>query len=612
MSIDIPMKQFLAVLLFSIFLTSADGQKLSYEVSFPNLSHHEGHFELTVAGAKQNSLVFRMSRSSPGRYATHEYGKNVYDVKAFDQKGKELAVLRVDGDIYEVVNNNGFTRLEYTLFANYPDGTYAGIDPGGMHFNIPASFMWVKELEKAPIEVKFTLPQGKNWTIATQLNPTRNPNVFTAPDLQYFMDSPIKIGALSIKEWTFNNGKQKPAHFRLALEVKANDSLTAGFASKVKRVTEETREVYGEYPPFENGQYTFLASINPYVKGDGMEHRNSTVIHLPTVFTGASNLLGVFSHEFFHAWNVERLRPKTLEPFNYEKSNMSFELWFAEGFTQYYGELILKRAGFVNAEDYTKTIASLVNTKENTAGAKRISPAEASCMAVFVDAGVAVDKTNYQNVYTSYYPYGASIALALDLELRSRNLSLDQYMQAVWKEFGKTEVPYIIADLESVLAKVTKNPSFASSFFRKYVYGHDSFDYTLVLLKAGMTLKKQFPGEAWLGDVRWKEGAGLTILSNTIIGTPLYTAGLDLDDQLLKLDGKTIGSASSVQDILKSHKPGDQISVEFQHREEVKMTTMTLIENPRYTVELNEKLNLPVTEDMIKFRKDWLESKLTE
>jgi predicted metalloprotease with PDZ domain len=272
---------------------------------------------------------------------------------------------------------------------------------------------------------------------------------------------------------------------------------------------------------FDYGQYTFLASINPYVKGDGMEHRNSTMIALPVAFDGSDNLLGVFSHEFFHTWNVERIRPKTLEPFNFEKSNMSFELWFAEGFTQYYGELLLARAGFNSPEEYSQTLSSLVNTKENTAGAKRISPVEASCQAVFVDAGVAIDKTNYPNTYTSYYPYGASIALALDLELRTRGLTLDGFMQAVWQKHGKPELAYEVGDLQQVLAAYAKDKAFADGFFAKYVNGHESFNYAPLLQMAGLTLKKQFPEQAWIGDVRFKEGAGLTILSNTIINSPL-------------------------------------------------------------------------------------------
>src|SRR5262249_43203594 len=154
---------------------------------------------------------------------------------------------------------------------------------------------------------------------------------------------------------------------------------------------------------------TFLASINPYVHGDGMEHRNSTMISIPTVFRNNDRLLGVFAHEFFHCWNVKRIRPKTLEPFNFEKSDMSYELWFAEGFTQYYGELLVERAGFLRDTDYAKTIiAGLINTKMNTPGAQGYSPIEASEEAVFTDAGVAVDKTNFPNIFSSYYPYGGS------------------------------------------------------------------------------------------------------------------------------------------------------------------------------------------------------------
>jgi predicted metalloprotease with PDZ domain len=601
------MKPALQTFLLIFIANCGFGQKLSYEVSFPNIAHHEGQIDLTVTGAKQSSLIFRMSRSSPGRYATHEYGKNVYDVKAFDGYGKYIEVQRVDGDVYKVENKNGHVRLRYTLYANHPDGTYAGIDASSVHFNMPASFMWVKEMEKVPIEIKFNLPKDKKWTIATQLMPTSHANTFTAADLQYFMDSPVKIGTLNIREWKSANS---PQNFRLALEITTGDSLVAPFTEKVKRITEEARGIFGEFPAFENNQYTFLSSINPYVKGDGMEHRNSTVIHLPTNFNGSSNLLGVFAHEFFHAWNVERIRPKTLEPFNYEKSNMSFELWFAEGFTQYYGELIMKRTGLVSLDDYCGTIGSLVNTKENTPGAKRISPAEASCMAVFVDAGVAVDQTNYQNTYTSYYPYGASIALALDLELRSRKLTLDAYMAEVWKKFGKTEIAYTIPDLQKALETLTGDRAFAETFFKKYINGHESFDYGPYLKKAGMTLKRQYAGKAWLGDVRWKEGATLGISSNTIISTPLYEAGLDIGDQIVKLDGQAVNSPGTLNEILGRHKPGDQIAVEFLHREKVQMAMITLAENPRFVVELNEKSGLTVTEEMLNFRKQWLDSKV--
>jgi predicted metalloprotease with PDZ domain len=595
-------------LLFTFY--SAAAQKICYNVSFPNIAHHEAQIDVTVTGATQNQILFRMSRSSPGRYATHEFGKNIYDVKALDQTGKQVSVLRLDGDVYQVSTANGFAKVRYTLFANYPDGTYAGVDQNSIHLNIPASFMWIKELENSPIEVNFNLPESKKWIYATQLKPTEKANVFTAPNLQYFMDSPVKIGALIMKSWTLTNPDRKSYEFRLALEADANDSLSTAFADKIKKITEETKAVYGEFPDFDYGKYTFLASINPHVKGDGMEHRNSTMITLPTKFDGSDNLLNVFSHEFFHAWNVERIRPKSLEPFNYEKSNMSRELWFAEGFTQYYGELILKRANFTTLEDFTGMVSSLVNTKENTPGAKRISPSEASCMAVFVDAGVAVDKTNYPNTYTSYYPYGASIALALELELLNRKLSLDDYMKAVWLKLGKSETPYSIADLQQILESVTGSKTFAAGFFKKYVYGHESYDYAPFLQKAGMFLKKESEGKAWLGNIRFKENSELVIAANTMFGTPLYLAGVDIDDQILKLDGKLVKTESEIKAILDGHKPGDEIVVEFLHRKDVIMGMVKLTENPRLLVTLNEKADLPVGDAALALRKRWLGSKV--
>jgi predicted metalloprotease with PDZ domain len=606
------MKKLAALFAAPMLCSYAFAQTIRYDVSFPNIVHHEACIAVNVSDVAQKELIFRMSRSSPGRYATHEYGKNIYDVAAFDKGGKPVTLERIDGDMYKVSGINGFVKVEYTLYANHADGTYAGIDASSVHFNIPATFMWVKGLEKSPVSVGFNLPTqtASQWIIATQLKTTGKSNVFTAPNLQYFMDSPVKIGKLTIKEWAVPNGDNKQSQFRLALEAKGSDSLATAFAGKVKRITEEARMVFGEFPAFDNGNYIFLASINPYVKGDGMEHRNSTMITLPVAFDGSDNLLGVFSHEFFHTWNVERIRPKTLEPFNFEKSNMSFELWFAEGFTQYYGELLLERAGFDSLEEYCRTLSSLVNTKENTAGAKRISPVEASSNAVFVDAGVAVDKTNYPNTYTSYYPYGASIALALDLQLRSKGLNLDDFMKAVWTKHGKPEIAYNVADLEAVLAGYTKDKSFAQQFFAKYINGHESLDYAPLLGKAGLLLKKRFEGQAWLGDfIRYKEGSGLTINSNTVIGSPLYNAGLDIDDEILKVDGKAIGKNDELISMLSSHKPGDQISIEYKHRDEQKTVMLELIENPRLEVVTYEQAGKTVSPEMEAFRKAWLGSK---
>ena len=601
----------ICLFLVSMALTvNAVSQKISYIIAFPNINHHEATISLTVSGLVQKNAIFRMSRSSPGRYATHEFGKNVYDVKAFDKNAKPIGINKIDGDVYEVPGHDGFVRVEYTLFANHPDGTYAGIDPSSIHLNSPATFMWLKGADKLPMDVKINLPADKKWTIATQLKPGADSTLFMARDLQYLMDSPISIGDLYWQEWTQQNPDKKNYQFRLALEATSNDTTVAKFARNVAMITRQAQAVYGELPAYDYNTYTFLSGMNPYVKGDGMEHRNSTVINIPAQFTGNS-VPSVFAHEFFHCWNVERIRPKTLEPFNFEKSNMSNELWFAEGFTQYYGELLLLRCGFRGLEEYTGTLASLVNTKENTAGAKRFSPVEMSRHAIFVDAGVAIDKSNYQNMYTSYYPYGASIALALDLELRVRfKLSLDEYMQAVWKRFGVKEIPYTVAGLEDVLTNLTGDKNFASDFFKRYVNGHERFDYAPLFEKAGLKLSQPGTGTAWLGNIAVRQD--LTLSNPTIIGTPLYDAGLDVDDKIVQLDGKTIESQGDLRSIIEGHKPGDKVSIQYKHRNLTTSAEITFSQNPNYSVKTFEKESIQLTPAVTEFRKQWLGDKVNK
>ncbi len=596
----------LAVLWFS----HTYAQKIDYSVSFPNIQHHEAYISMTVSGIAPGKAVFRMSRSSPGRYATHEFGKNVYDVHAIDVYNKELTINRIDGDVWEVPKQNGTVFLYYTVYAASPDGTYSGIDVNSIHLNMPSIFMWIKGYDKAPITIGFKTPLGKKWTIATQLKPTADPMEFTAPDLQYFMDCPTKIGNLHWKEWTIKNPDGKNYQFRLALEAETTDTLAGSFATKLKRLVEEEQAVFGEVPAYDYGTYTFIASINPYVDGDGMEHRNSTMISLPSEFTGANDQLDVFAHEFFHNWNVERIRPKTLEPFNFEKSNMSNELWCAEGFTQYYGELLLHRARIKSIEGLMGSFTGLIYSKEIAAGAKRFSPVEMSRDAVFVDAGIAIDRTNYPNMYSSYYPYGGAIALALDLTLRTKfQLTLDDYMTALWKRFGKTEIAYTIPGLEEVLGDVTRDKTFAADFFTRYVNGHESFDYAPLLAKAGILLKKQNPGKAWLGQVQYEENT-TKISNNTIIGTPLYNAGIDFGDVITQINGKLVARAADINEIIATHKPGDYITIHYKHRNENINTSLILAENPMISLTTFEQAGLSTSSELLQFRNSWLGTKI--
>lgn len=606
------MKSIVLLLSFILALSTVSAQKpIQYTISFPNAVHHEAEIALKISELPAGPLLFRMSRSSPGRYATHEFGKNVYNVKAFDGKGNVLAISQIEGDVYKLEKHDGTAQISYTIFGNWVDGTYVAIDETHAHINMPATFMWAPELSGRAIEIKFNHLQKYKWKVATQLKPTAQPDIYTAPDLQYFMDSPVELSDHKMLSWQDVNPGNKKQTIRLSSHSNDDQPVIDKFAKMVERVVKESKAVYGELPQFDYGTYTFLQDVNADNTGDGMEHRNSTVI------TNGSNqisgreeiLLSTFAHEFFHAWNVERIRPKTLEPFNFSHANMSNELWFAEGFTQYYGNLILKRAGFRTDEQYQEILSGILNGVLNSPGASRFPATHMSRYAVFVDAGVSVDQNNYANTFTSYYTYGAFIALGLDLRLRTEfNLTLDDYMQAVWKAHGKTQIPYTMPDLEKVLSKLTNN-SFARDFFTRYIHGTEKNDYTKLLSDAGLELKKAMPGKATIGNLRFalNSSTGKNRVSNaTIEGTPAYEAGIDIGDYILKIGNENLSGKVDPDSIISQYKPGQSVEITFEHKGIIKTAVLKFQEN--MTLQVVPAKN--VTDQQTRFRNEWLSSKI--
>jgi len=602
------MRTSLYLLLFLFISLNLSAQKpLEYKISFPNAVHHEAEVELLIPDVPAGPLTFRMSRSSPGRYATHEFGKNVYAVKAFNGNGTELPVIQVEGDVYSVDKHDGTLKISYTVFGNWVDGTYLAIDEIHAHLNMPAAFMWVPVLSGRPIQIKFNDLNKYGWKVATQLKPTVLPDTFTAPDLNYFMDSPVELSDHHLISWTDRNADNTEQVIRVSSHSVDNKDVVSGYAKMVERMVKESKAVFGELPRFDHGIYTFLQDVSQDNAGDGMEHRNSTVITDPQnkIAGNEEDLLGTFSHEFFHAWNVERIRPKTLEPFNFSHANMSSELWFAEGFTQYYGNLILKRAGFLSDKQFQGVLSGILNGVLNNPGSAQFSASHMSRRAVFVDAGVSVDRNNYANTFTSYYTYGAFVALGLDLRLRSEfNLTLDDFMQAVWKKHGKTEIPYSIPDLQNVLGTLT-NTGFAEDFFSKYILGTEKNDYVKLLANAGLNLKKAFPGKASIGNIRLNVTDGKSrVVSPTIKGSAAYEAGIDMGDYILKIGDNVLNG--NLDDILEKYKPGERVSVVFEHKGKIKTATLNLMESNILELVENDK----ASQEQIRFKNNWLSSKV--
>ena len=596
------------------------GLPVRYAVSFPNAAHHEARVTATFAGLLAGQkLTVRMARSSPGRYALHEFIKNVYYVVATDEKGSLLTVSRPDPYSWEVVPGaDGTVQFAYTLYGDRSDGTFAGIDQQHAHLNMPATFCYAQGLENRPAEVRFDLPAG--WKVATQLRPNgggEEKATYAAPNLQYFMDSPIVLGAGQTLHTWQDGGRT----FEMATYSPGPATAVDELVKKTQKVVRETAGVFGgELPAFDYNRYTFLADYLPQTAHDGMEHRNSCSLTSPVALDaeGALGNLATISHEFFHAYNTERLRSAGLEPFDFQRVNMSDALWFGEGFTQYYGELILRRAGYYDDEQFYQRISSYVNARVNAPGARYSSAADMSRQAGFVDAAVSLDPTNRPNTYLSYYIQGAGLALSLDLQLRkSYRSSLDKYMQALYQEFGKPQTPalapakpYSLKDLQRVLGVVSKDTAFAGGFFRRYVNGREMPRFAENLQVMGLTIVPVKALAAALPrQVEFVDGRCL-LSRNTTIGSGLYKAGIDRGDQIVTLDGVKIVDMETLEGLMRKHSPADLVPVRVRSRAgQERSVQVVLTEDTNVLVTPMESVEkMTATENQKIARAAWLAS----
>ncbi|MCB0279216.1 MAG: M61 family metallopeptidase [Calditrichaeota bacterium] len=586
--------------------------KVAYTISFENAAHHEAQISLTAKNLPNGPVELRMSRTSPGRYALHEFAKNVYGVKAYNSDGDELKVYQVNPHQWNVEGHDGTVKVTYLLFANRAGGTYTGINEEHAHLNIPATFMYFRKHTDREIELNVELPKNSKWTVATQLVEVKANKVYTAPNHYYFMDSPIEMSEQDYKSWEVNgpSGKQT---IRLAAHHTGSADDLEIFFRLFKGFLLEQRAVYGEFPKFDYGTYTFLADYMPFTQGAGMEHRNSTIIATknPLKGDGVRQNIGTGSHEFFHSWNVERMRPKTLEPFDFEMENMSRELWFAEGFTNYYTGLAIHRAQISSFDSYVNSMTGTLNYVVNSPAHQFFNVIEMSQQAPFVDAATSLDPQNKTNTFISYYSYGQVLGLGLDLMLRQKfNLDLDGYMRTVWQAHGKTEIPYTVEDLQKLLSDYTKNQQFATDFFKRFVYGREVIDYKPLLALAGIEMKLKEPGKAWIGNLSFDEDEkGLKIKNTVMMNTPAYTAGLDNGDIITQINQTKLVKSEDFDKAFEKMKIGDEVTIHYLQLDRAKEKTVKCAENTQFELSPFEHENKTVTAEMKSFRDKWLASK---
>ena len=566
--------------------------------------------EIVFPEIEAQTLEVRMSRSSPGRYRLHDFARNVYSFRAFDGSNNELEAPKADPWGWSVAGHDGTVRVRYTVFGDHMSGTYSAIDETHAHLNPPSVLAWARGLEDRPVEVRLA-PADARWRAATQLEPTDDPLLFRAPDLDYLLDSPIELSDFVSREWTVGTGDSRQ-RFRMAVHHTGSPAQIDAYVEWTKRVVAESAAVFGELPSFDFGEYSFLVDYLPWASGDAMEHRNSTpLVSASSLERDALELVSTLSHEFFHVWNVERLRPRSLEPFAFDGVTFSEDLWFSEGFTNYYDGLLLVRAGVWGRDDWAGDLSVTVDRILSSSAPRFGSALDVSRLAVFRDRGRWVDPQNTGNTYLHYYFWGESIALALDLELRSRfETDLDHYMRNLWERFGRGEVPFVRSDLEEALAEIS-NEGFARTFFERYVEGREVADYARLLATAGYEVRPENPDEVWIGHSTFSFGdGGARVNSMTRIGSPLYAAGVDRGDVIVSIEGRKLRSARALQRALSGARPGDELSVVVTKRDGLRTVRLRVAADP--TLEVVSIPGPRLTPEQTALRADWLGSKSTQ
>jgi predicted metalloprotease with PDZ domain len=415
------MRKFLFLLLISAV---SFAQTNTYEISFDNAVHHEANVKATFPNVKSHELVVSMSRSSPGRYAIHEFAKNVYGFKATDSKGNKLEVTRKDPYSWNITGHDGTVNVEYTLFGNRADGTYSQIDNTHAHLNMPATFMYAEELQYRPLEITFNSPEGSNWKVATQLKPVEG-NTYMAPDMYYFMDSPTELSDFNLREFKLD-GK----NIRFVLHHDGTDAELDEYFNQVKRIVEQEKQVFGELPDYDYDEYTFIACYLPNVSGDGMEHRNSTILTDTQGLAdgGMKGNIGTVSHEFFHILTPLNVHSEEIHYFDYNDPKMSQHLWMYVGVTEYFANLFQINQELIEKQDFYDRISGKIKTAQ-----------QFDDTMPFTEMSKNILEKPYKESYYNVYQKGALIGMALDIRLRELSdgkMGILDLMKALSDKYG--------------------------------------------------------------------------------------------------------------------------------------------------------------------------------
>jgi predicted metalloprotease with PDZ domain len=484
----------------------AQQYRIAYTIGMPDIAAHLYAITLAVSGLGGSRPVeLQMPVWSPGRYGRMDFAKNVQDFSAVGSDGKPLRWDRVNGSLWRVLPGaSRSVRATYRVFADAPmSGTFSVLDSAHANWNGASLLMYVEGHKQDPVSLTVEPPEG--WTIMNGAVTQPGQRQFQFPNYDLLIDTPTEVapaGSLLLDSFVVDDRK-----YRVMVHHSGPAPPPAGarerFVHDVERIVRYENSVFGA-PPLE--QYTFLFNIG-FPGGDGMEHLYSTQIQNSRVWTDTATLLpGISSaaHEYFHVWNVKRVRPAALGPFDYTREQYEPSLWVAEGWTQYYGQAALRRAGLQDTGTFYARMASLIRANLTAPGRKEVSARVASFEAPFWDGAPQAQPTNFENTFFDYYTKGAGIATCLDLFIRHQTgntKSLDDAFNdlkhRVWDapkaSYYLQGRGYTEDDVEQAVSAAAGTDM--HTWFAQHVGGTDDMDYDAALSWAGLKLLRAESGQ---------------------------------------------------------------------------------------------------------------------
>ncbi|MBX7094930.1 MAG: PDZ domain-containing protein [Flavobacteriales bacterium] len=518
--------KFLLLISFLSFNYLVQGQQVRYSLSMPRPETHYFEVDMYISGFKGNFLDLSMPVWAPGSYLVREFEKNV-DFFEAESNGKKLGVKKADKNTWRIETVSSDIHVHYSVYAYELSVRTSFLDDSHGYINGTSVFMYIegKKNLSGTLEIK---PHPSFKKISTSLEKTGT-NTYHFPDYDILADCPIEIG----NQFTFHFNAAGVDH-EVAMYGDGNYDVEE-LKKDMAKVVEAATRVFGENP---NKYYLFIVH-NLTVGSGGLEHLSSTTLQVNRYTysgSGYKGFLSLVAHEYFHLWNVKRMRADVLGPFNYDQENYTTLLWVQEGFTSYYDELLLVRSGYHDVKDYFRILSGMMNTLETTPGNKVQSAAESS-----YDAWIKGYRPNENSVNSqiSYYSKGQVLGWILDMEIIIRTKGekrLDDLMSYLYNTYYKKEKRGF-SETEFMKAANLIAGSDLSAFFTDYVYGTKTIDYQSYLQHFGLRLvQNDKSGEVWLG-AKLSDAGGKIIVKETTRGGSAYESGLNVNDEIIACNG---------------------------------------------------------------------------